>query len=143
MELHSLPAHNAVVDLLERSHLPTADVTDDLLEGFLGATQADQLVGCIGYERFDKHGLLRSLAVDPSARGSDLGTQLVAALEKRAMDDGVETLFLLTTDADRYFARLGYAVLPRDDTPEAIRGTRQFSSLCPDSAIVMSKSLTL
>jgi N-acetylglutamate synthase-like GNAT family acetyltransferase len=51
----------------------------------------------------------------------------------------VADLYLLTTDADAYFDRHGFAVIDRDEAPAAIKSTQQFAELCPDSAIVMHR----
>jgi amino-acid N-acetyltransferase len=54
---------------------------------------------------------------------------------------GVETLLLLTTTAERFFARRGYAVGPRDAAPLEIRQTPEFAGLCPSSSVCMRKRL--
>lgn len=97
--------------------------------------------GVVGLELYRPHGLLRSLAVQPSARGRGCGLALVRAAELHAAEHGVRTLHLLTETAEDFFAALGYRVAERKIAPEAIRETRQFSGLCPDSAAFMSKSL--
>jgi amino-acid N-acetyltransferase len=48
---------------------------------------------------------------------------------------------LLTTTAEDFFRALGYARIARELAPEAIRTTREFSSLCPASSVVMVKRL--
>ena len=47
----------------------------------------------------------------------------------------------LTETAARFFSKLGYQVVGRGEVPQAIRVTREFSNLCPDTAIVMFKPL--
>ena len=44
------------------------------------------------------------------------------------------------TTAERFFEYLGYRRIGREETPKAIRNSREFSSLCPSTAIVMVKS---
>lgn len=131
----------AVRTLLRAAGLPDADVAESLLDDFLGAYDGDALAGVIGVERYGEVGLLRSLAVDASRRGSGLGKELVAALEAHAQRHGVIELWLLTTTAETFFAKLGYAPAPRDAAPPAIRGTREFTTLCPASAVVMRKQV--
>ena len=69
--------------------------------------------GIVGLERFGSVALLRSLAVAAELRGTGVGKALVAAAEEYAQTKNVQTLYLLTTTAADFFARLGYAPLPR------------------------------
>jgi quercetin dioxygenase-like cupin family protein len=55
---------------------------------------------------------------------------------------GVEQLFLLTTDAERYFAALGFKRTGRSEAPAQIQSTSQFRSLCPKSAVCMSRDIS-
>jgi amino-acid N-acetyltransferase len=126
---------------LAAARLPVADLSIDDIQHFLLADSDDDLVGTIGLEPFDDIGLLRSLVVVPHSQGSGAGRRLVAALEAEAARRGMRELWLLTTDADAYFTNLGYEVVPRDDAPECIRQTTEFSKLCPADAIVMRKPM--
>lgn len=121
--------------------LPVADLTPDHMQDFLVAAEEGRVIGMIGLEQFGSIGLLRSLVVDPAARSSGIGRQLVDALETRASRAGVTELWLLTTDADRYFTRLGYTETAREIAPAAIKETAEFSSLCPGDAVLMKKAL--
>jgi amino-acid N-acetyltransferase len=85
--------------------------------------------------------LLRSLAVDAGARGAGSGTALVEAAEGHAIREGVERVYLLTTAADRFFERLGYVRVAREKAPPEIQRTREFSDMCPDTAVLMTKDL--
>jgi amino-acid N-acetyltransferase len=79
--------------------------------------------------------------VDEAARGRGCGSRLVAEAERHAARLGVQSLYLLTTTAEDFFRALGYATIARELAPEAIRNTREFSSLCPASSVVMVKRL--
>ena len=111
------------------------------MDSFIVATQAGEPVGMIGIERFVEVGLLRSLIVDTACRGAGLGARLVMALELSARNEHIDELWLLTIDADPFFARHGYVVAERDDAPNAIRSTAEFSDLCPGDAVLMCKHL--
>ena len=132
---------DAVVELLSRASLPVEDLTADSVIGFLLATIDDTIAGLIGLEHFRETGLLRSLVVDPAFRRAGLGRLLVAALESQAAGQGVRELWLLTIDADAWFGELGYSARQRDQAPDAIRQTVEFTSLCPGDAVLMAKSL--
>lgn len=127
---------------LQSAGLPTADLKDVHMQNFLIASAGDAPVGMIGVEEYANCGLLRSLIVDESCRGSGVGERLIAALEERTARHGLQSLWLLTIDADAYFSRLGYAEMPRHEAPQAIQDSAEFSSLCPGDAVLMCKRLT-
>jgi len=126
---------------LTEAGLPFEDLTSDHMQGFLVALESDRPVGMIGLEQFGNIGLLRSLVVDRSVRSAGIGRSLVDALETRARELGVSELWLLTIDAARYFAALGYVDVDRDEAPDSIRNTSEFSTLCPGDAVLMRKCL--
>jgi amino-acid N-acetyltransferase len=131
----------ALTNLLRTAGLPVEDVSEELIGHFLVASTGASLVGCIGLEIFSSIGLLRSLVVDGEFRGAGVGRLLVLALEAYARQRGIGELWLLTIDADRYFDKLGYCVRQRDEAPEAIRRTAEFSLLCPADAVLMNKEI--
>lgn len=136
------PDSPAIRALLRGSNLPDDDLVDGHGVSFLRAGAAARPDGVVGIEPLGGFGLLRSLAVAPEARGGGVGRALVAAAEDRARRGGLRTLFLLTTSAEPFFARLGYQRIAREDAPEAVRRTSQFAGLCPASAVLMMKSLS-
>lgn len=141
MTIHPGPAWAPAIALLTQCGLPTQDLTPAHLEHFLGCMRDDRLLGVIGLEAFGATALLRSLAVAEEARAHGCGTSLVAELEARAARQGVAKLFLLTNTAERFFHALGYRSTARAEAPPAIATSREFSSLCPDSAVLMMKTL--
>ena len=124
---------------LDAAGLPVADLRSKHLA--YTATSGNVVVGVIGFEAYGYSGLLRSLVVSRDARGSGVGQQLVAALETNAASIGTKEIWLLTIDADNWFARYGYVVRERADAPPEIQGTAEFSGLCPGDAVLMSKKL--
>lgn len=131
-----------ILPLLEQCGLPVADITPGPAQEFFGIRGDDGLNGLVGIERYGPVGLLRSLAVRPDRCGDGLGRQLVAFAEQYAASRGVSRLFLLTTSAADFFARLGYGRAVRDEAPPAIRESTQFSGVCPASSTFMSKPLS-
>jgi amino-acid N-acetyltransferase len=129
-----------VEGLLEEHGLPSRDVPANPGRFYVGY-DGDERVGVGGLERYGAAGLLRSLVVEPSARGGGIGTAMCGALEEEARLEGVASLYLLTTTAAGFFAARGYAEIDRADAPEAIRRTTEFDELCPASAVCMEKSL--
>lgn len=127
--------------LLAANDLPVDDLGDGRVELFCRCV-GDGVKGAVGLETYGEVGLIRSLVVGSEGRGHGIGSLLVSDLEAEARDRGVRELYLLTTSAADFFRDRGYAQIDRAEVPDAIRGTRQFSSLCPGSAIVMRKVLT-
>jgi N-acetylglutamate synthase-like GNAT family acetyltransferase len=122
--------------LLDEQHLPTDDL-DDPEVALFGAFAEGALQGVIGLQRCGELALLRSLAVTPAQRGRGLGEALCRHVLARAAARGLTGTYLLTTGAAGYFERLGFVAVERAATPDAIRGTAQFSGLCPASARVL------
>ncbi len=129
-----------VAVLLKSAGLPIDDI-DPTLPGFFVADDGGEIVGAVGMEFFGRDGLLRSLAVAPSQRNHQLGGRLCTAAVDFARAGGVKRLFLLTTDADGYFAKLAFVPIDRTLAPAPILKHEQFTRLCPDSAILMEKQL--
>lgn len=127
-----------VASLLEANDLPSRDVRAKP-ECFFVAEAGATVVGVGGVEIRGTSGLLRSIAVTEANRGRGYGTALCDELEGHASREGVEALYLLTTTAASFFRRRGYEEVDRDDAPPSIRGTTQFSDLCPASATCMAK----
>jgi amino-acid N-acetyltransferase len=131
----------AIAALLRAAELPHEDIALHLGH-FLVARQGSAIVGAIGLEVYAPDGLLRSLVVAPAHRGHGLGDGLVRRLERAAADRGVERFWLLTTTAKTFFARRGFRVTPRADAPAEITATHEFKSLCPSTAICMTRART-
>jgi amino-acid N-acetyltransferase len=126
--------------LLERLHLPLAGV-DEHLPTMLVAREGRQIVGTAALELYADGALLRSVAVDPLRQGKHVGHQLTDAALSLASIHGVTTVFLLTTTAERFFPKFGFEQISREEVPPSVRGSVEFQSACPASAIVMRKRL--
>lgn len=130
----------AVEALLSANHLPTSDLQNGNVRLF-GFWADDRLCGVVGLEMHGHVALLRSLVVPAAERGKGLGAALVSHAELVAAQQGVGTIYLLTTTAAAFFERYGYGHVARESAPVAIAGTHQFSELCPSSSAFMAKSL--
>jgi protein-tyrosine-phosphatase/N-acetylglutamate synthase-like GNAT family acetyltransferase len=129
-----------VTSLLDRVGLPLAGVPSDL-HGFVVAVSGGRIVGTAAVETYGHVGLLRSVAVDPDRRSAGLGAALVERVLDAARTAGVDDVFLLTTTAERYFPRHGFAVVSREDVPAALHASAEFRGACPASATVMRRRL--
>jgi amino-acid N-acetyltransferase len=142
-ELSSASAADLVVirALLEASQLPTSDLRAARAE-FAVIRESGQVVAAGALQRFGSAALLRSVVVTPDRRRSGLGQLIVAELERLARCSKVTRVILLTQTATQFFARQGYAVIERGAAPKDMQESEEFRSLCPNSAICMTKSLT-
>jgi amino-acid N-acetyltransferase len=113
----------------------------EAIASFLIARSGSALVGCAGLEKYGELGLLRSVAVAPSARGTGIGATLVEGMSAAARADGVRELFLLTTTAASYFERHGFAAIPRSAMPAKVADSWEFRVGCPQTAVVMRLAL--
>ncbi len=140
MNLRALVPHDmpAARDLLAASDLPIDDLDDPSIS-LAGAFVNGSLVGVVGLQTCGDVGLLRSLAVVPARRGDGIARALCEHVFQIAAARSLPTLWLLTATAKDYFARHAFEAVPRDQVPDAIRATAQFSSLCPSSAHVMRR----
>jgi amino-acid N-acetyltransferase len=130
-----------VLALLKISGLPTTDLTSALDLQLWVLEKNESVFGVIGMERFGACALLRSLAVGADYQRRGFGRMLVARLEREAQTEGVLQLVLLTETAERFFHSIGYEVIDRRLTPEKIQQSAEFRSLCPASAVCMTKLL--
>ena len=106
---------------------------------FMVARHGDQIVAAGALERHGSDALLRSLVVAPEVRSSGIGSGIVAALERLADENGVGGVYLLTDTAARFFAQRGYRRIGRDDAPEAVQASVEWSVACDKTAVPMAR----
>jgi len=143
MQITPASNHNAaaIKTLLQSHDLPFEDISPAHLEHFFVVQNGNQVDATVGLELCGEFGLLRSLAVAERLRGQRLGIQLVARIEAHARSQQISALYLLTTTAEQFFAKLDYHVIPRSFAPPSLQATAEFQSICPDSATCMQKQL--
>jgi N-acetylglutamate synthase-like GNAT family acetyltransferase len=119
--------------------LPVEDLGRAPVHFFAARTQTGAPVGWGGLEPHGEHALLRSVVVNPVLRGIGAGTAMVEALAQTARTMGIARLWLLTTSAEAFFARLGFDPADRDSAPAAIRASEEFAWHCPETAVCMTR----
>lgn len=130
----------AIVALLKTNNLPVSDLgTGQRM--FLVALSDGKTVGCVAVEMYENAGLLRSLAVNNDFRGKGIGQKLVAEAEAWSRNNGLKSLYLLTTTAAGFFPKVGWKNTERASAPENIAASSEFASVCPSSAICMMKKM--
>lgn len=132
----------AVLALLRECGLLEIGVAESI-ESFVVVRSAHAVIGCAGLEPYGDLGLLRSVAVRATARGSGLGRELVARVTAAARGLGLRELFLLTTTAPRFFEALGFEPLPRSSVPPQIAESWEFRVGCPQTALPMRLAMRM
>lgn len=128
-------------NLLRSNQLPTEDCAEQT-HNFYGIFDKDDLVAAGGLEAAANYALLRSLVVQERYRGRGLARVMSEFLISQAHSEGKKAVYLLTETAERYFEKLGFCRLDRAKVPLEIMQTRQFTSLCPDTASCMVMTLS-
>lgn len=125
-----------IADLLTGANLPP-EGAEEHLSGFLLAFRGERLAGAAALERYGETALLRSVAVAEEERGGGLGHEIVRHLLDQAHADGIVSVVLLTTTAERFFPRFGFRRVSREEAPAAVHASAEFRGACPASATVM------
>lgn len=126
-----------VEDPAERTYLDFPAYLDLLVV----RDEAHRVIGAVGLERYRTVGLVRSLVVAPARRNCGIAGALIKAMEHHASSAGIELLVLLTETAQALFSRRGYSVIDRAYVPDEVKTNAEFRSLCPASAVCMTKLL--
>ena len=129
-----------VLTLLRAAELPSAGVAE-MFSHFFVAEQDGRLIGAAGLEIYGPSALLRSVVVEDEWRGSGVGRRLIDLALREAKTRGIEDVFLLTTTAEHYFPRFGFACVSREAVSQDVKASMEFQGACPASATVMRKTL--
>ncbi len=122
--------------MLIANNLPTSDLSSSKID-FFDFQLENRVVGIFGIELYEPYGLLRSVVIDPAFRGKQWGQKMVKEAKVVAKNKGITQLFLLTTTAEEFFHLMGFNTIERSQAPLPVQNSAEFSSLCPDSAVVM------
>lgn len=131
---------NAIKELLESYGLPAGDFKNHL-GNFIVAKESNEIIGVGGYETCEEYALLRSFAVKASHNDLGVAERIFKLVEAKAINLGVKRFYLLSDTAVKYFERFEFYECSRDNAPESIKKTKQYSELCPDTATLMCKIL--
>ncbi|SEP25379.1 arsenic resistance N-acetyltransferase ArsN2 [Mucilaginibacter sp. OK283] len=141
MQIEKAETYRAnVIALLAAEKLPTDDLPQTL-ENFVIALQDEDVIGVAGLEIYDSYCLLRSVAVSAAYRGKGIASRLLDTIEKLAAARQLREIYLLTETAPEYFSKKEYQIITRAQVPAEVQQSTEFSHVCPQSAIVMKKTL--
>jgi amino-acid N-acetyltransferase len=133
--------YDVVAALLEREHLPVDGLRQHLENAFV-ARAGNRIIGCSALELYEGGALLRSVVVDAEYRRTGVGGDLTRAAIQLARQRLVPAIYLLTTTAERFFPRFGFAIIDRADVPASVLASAEFTHACPATAIVMRRFLS-
>ncbi|ASV30737.1 hypothetical protein CJ263_11200 [Maribacter cobaltidurans] len=129
-----------IKELLKNNDLPYEDIIASKVQ-FITEKENGVLVGCIGVEKYNEEGLLRSFAVRDEYKNKGIGKRLLNQLIDQSKTDGLKRLHLLTTTADGYFDKNGFKTADRAVAPNEISSTKEFSEICPSSSVYMIRDI--
>jgi amino-acid N-acetyltransferase len=95
------------------------ELLENEIKRFIIVERDGMVVGCAALYPFTeaKAGELACVAVHPDYRNGQRGEQLLGHIEKRARSQGLETLFVLTTQAAHWFQEQGFEPVTVEDLP--------------------------
>lgn len=131
----------AIISLLKIAKLPP-DGVEENLSNFLVLNREGKIIGTVGLEIYGDKALLRSLAVAPQEQGNGYGIRLYQAIIRKAQEQVISEIYLLTETAEKFFAARGFEKIPRDIVDERVKSSVEFQSACPASAACMRLKLT-
>jgi len=131
----------ALQALLRAHQLPDDDCAESALY-FCAIFDGDILAAAGGLEPAGACALLRSVVVRAEYRCRGLAEHITRHLIARARAESRAEVYLLTETAEKYFVKLGFQLVERSEVPVEVAGTRQFSTLCPQSASCMRLELS-
>lgn len=121
---------------LQNEDLPVDDLGESGRQ-FFRIERNGVAVGYGGYELAGNQILLRSLTILPEFKGQGLGVATSRLIVAAARRTSAGDIWLLTQTASAFFAKLGFQPVDRHTAPADILATRQATSLCPSSAVLM------
>jgi amino-acid N-acetyltransferase len=136
---------DSIEALLRAADLPTegvAHLVRDVPGSFVVAEANGSLVAAGALEPAGSDALLRSVVVSPESRSTGVGRLLVERLLSEAEARGLHGVYLLTTTADKWFPRFGFARVERAGVPGPVAETWEFKTGCAQTAVAMKRGRT-
>jgi len=125
-----------ISDLLKSRDLPCEDFNVHL-NNFYVIEDKNKIIATAGYESCSSYALLRSFAVLDTYKGLGLAGKLYKTLEEKAKNENIKAFYLLTQTAEKYFEKLNFINIEKNEAPNSIKKTEQFKSICPASSQLM------
>ena len=124
-----------MVDLISAAELPAAFIAE-FLGGFVVAEREGAVIACGGIEKYESCAVIRSVVVDPAARGAGIGLEIAMRLMDAAQAAGATDLYLFTAEAHAFWRRLGFIDVGFEEWEEPARACWQYQFLSQNRTIV-------
>jgi amino-acid N-acetyltransferase len=111
------------------------------LSGMFVADLDGTLAGVAGIELFGGDALLRGAFVLSDSRSEDIGRVLVEGMLTEAAMLAADSVYLLTTASETFFARFGFMRMPREELPSAVARRAELTDRAPAAATAMRLKL--
>jgi len=105
--------------------LPTDDILAPSTVYWVAQTATEGVIASAGLEFGSEAGLLRSVATAEIHRGKGLGKELVDRALEKARAHRLRHVYLFSTGAGSYFARLGFVESPVEELVAAVPNAPQ------------------
>lgn len=135
------PTIQEVTSVLMKCGLSYEDIAAESLQDFI-VKEGLEPVGVAGLGIFGSVALVGSVGVDAAYRSRGLGLNLLTAVEARAKE-GVDQVYLLTNEAQRFFSKHGYMAIQRCSAPAGIQACSQSGLSYCGSATLLKKWLAV
>jgi len=136
IRLATFKDYKSITSLLQSVSLPTQGVKKHL-SNFVVLLDGETLIGTGGMEIYGDKALLRSLAVHPDYQNKGFGQRLYKRILENARKLNINELYLLTETAERFFAKMGFEKISREEADERVKVSEEFLSICPSTAACM------
>ncbi|MBN1413923.1 MAG: GNAT family N-acetyltransferase [Bacteroidales bacterium] len=125
-----------IISLLNQCFLQADDIPAEK-QIFWVVRKDRQLLGVICIENYKPFGLLRSFAVHPSFRKQAIGANLLYHAVAQAEKMGIESLYLCTDTAARYFEAHKWVYINRDSVHEKVQQSEEFRAAWSETTACM------
>lgn len=132
---------SVILNLLIQVDLPLEGVKEHVSDFLLlyESENDETPIGCAGLEIYGKAALLRSMAVAPEHQNKGHGRKLTDAIISYAKGREIETLYLLTETAEDFFQRIGFNIVEREQVPDKVKESIEFTKLCVTAPSMMMR----
>lgn len=100
-------------------------------------------IATAGLEIYGADALLRSVAVIKERQHNGIGSLILDQLQPVLQEKKIKTLYLLTETAKDFFLKRGFELIERKNVPQSVQSSAEFSHICPASASVMMRKITV
>ncbi len=111
--------HSVLSSMLRDSGLAVPSPTQPPVF-ILSALAENELVGCVGWERYGHWAVMRSLVVRHELRRQGVGARLVVELCQRLASQGVREVYLAAGGVQVFFERLGFIAVDASMLPAEV-----------------------